>query len=87
MPDIAEVDDTPVELLLLELVSSHAWRQVQARLIERRDQYVTSLIGTNPDKAGEIQRKLGFIEALNEMAQTPEKLLEKAQTAVQKETK
>lgn len=86
MPNVAEIDDTPNELLLSELVSSHAWRQVQARLIERRDQYVASLVGTNPEKVYEIQRKLGFIEALNEIAATPEKLLDKARAAAKETT-
>jgi hypothetical protein len=52
-----EIDETPNELLLSELVSSHAWRQVQARLLELRDLHVRHLITMKPDaSAGEIQR-------------------------------
>lgn len=83
--EVDEIDDTPNELLLAELVSSHAWRQVQARLIQRRDQYVASLVAGGPDaSAGEIQRKLGFIQALNEFATTPDKLLEAARETKEK---
>lgn len=72
-------EDTPNELLLRELVASPAWIEVKRRLLERRDQWVASLVQMKPDaSAGEIQRYLGYIRAMNEIAATPEKLLEKA---------
>ena len=87
MTDVADVDETPTVALLEELSKSYAWRQVQARMIRRRDQYVASLTGLDPEKTHQISHHLGFIKALNEMAQAPEILLETATRELKKATK
>lgn len=84
MADVDDVDETPTAALLADLVQSYAWRQVQARLISRRDQLVGSLTGLDPSKTHEIAHQLGYIKALNEMAATPQLLLNKAKKALEK---
>jgi hypothetical protein len=72
--------------LLDELAKSYAWKQVQARLIMRRDQYVASLSGLDPEKTHQIAHYLGFVQALNEMAATPQLMLDKAKKELEKAT-
>jgi hypothetical protein len=81
-----DVDETPTAALLAELEQSYAWRQVQARLVARRDQFVSSLTGLNPEKTHEIAHQLGYIKALNEIAATPGRRLDKARKKLEKAT-
>ena len=71
-------EDAPLELLWQELRASPLWHQVEAMLIEKRDKMVALMIVERP-KAGtdvavayaDLQRKVGYIEAVNAIVAAP----------------
>lgn len=75
-------EDAPIELLVQELRSSLAWKLLEERLLEMRDRRVALLVTAKPStEASELQRHLGYIEALNAIAAEPQKMEEKARKA------
>lgn len=78
-------EDAPLELMWQELRASPLWQNVERMLIEKRDRMVALMVVERPKPGtevalayAEIQRRIGYIEAVNALVAEPARQEEKA---------